>query len=177
MFIQHDFMLCTCFWSCYDNFCVCVYTSCFDHLWTHLIKAIMTVFVIVVTHHALTFCEIILSKFHKFFFLCLFIMLLQFVELYNQICNEDFCVNCVVWYACCISQYVLLCYLIILHNNLSFGLLWFSCIKQSRCTPVLNFAQSKKWLRQNNVFFVFPILWWCHIAIIHKIIQRHLAID
>jgi len=56
----------------------------------------MTVFVIVVTHHALTFCEIILSKFHKFFFLCLFIMLLQFVELYNQICNEDFCVNCVV---------------------------------------------------------------------------------
>jgi hypothetical protein len=80
------------------------------------------------------------------------------VKLYSQICNEDFCVNCVVWYACCISQYVL-CYLIILHNNLSFGLLWFSCIKQSRCTPVQNFAQRKKWLRQNNVVFIFSILW------------------
>jgi len=153
MFIQHDFTLRTCFWSCCDNFCVCVYTSCFDHLWTYLIKAIMTIFVIVVTHQVLTFCEIILSKFHNNFCLCLFIMLLQFVKLYNQICNEDFCVNCVVWYACCIS--VTCCYLIILHNNLSFGLLWFSCIKQSRCTPVQDFAQSKKWLRRNNVFFNF----------------------
>jgi hypothetical protein len=56
----------------------------------------MTIFVIVVTHHVLTFCEIILSKFHKNFSLCLVIMLLQFVNLYNQICNEDSCVNCVV---------------------------------------------------------------------------------
>jgi hypothetical protein len=153
--------------------------SCCAHVFDH----VMTISVFVFTHHVLIICELIWSKlswqflwlwllimlwhfvklsyqnFIIFFFLCLFIMLLQFVELYNQICNEDFCVNCVVWYACCISQYVLLCYLIILHNNLSFGLLWFSCIKQSRCTPVQNFAQSKKWLRQNNVFFIFPILW------------------
>jgi hypothetical protein len=78
---------CTCFWSCHDNFCVCVYSSCFDNLWNYFIKFVMTMLCVLFIHHILMIREIRLSKFWW----------------------EFLCKLCVVWYPCYIPHLIFLC--------------------------------------------------------------------
>jgi hypothetical protein len=81
---------CTCFWSCHDNFYVCVYSSWFHNVWNYFIKFVMTMLCVLFIHHILIICEIRQSKFWW-----------------------EFYVSCVVWYPCYIPQLIFLCLIIL----------------------------------------------------------------
>ncbi len=117
IFPLHNFMFsglfCTCFWFYHDNFCVYVYSYCFDNLWNYFIKFVTTIFVFVFPHHVLTNCEIIFSNLWWIFFLVclyLFMMFWSFAKFCNQISHKCSCVNCVSFdihvYSCCTSQFL-----------------------------------------------------------------------